>query len=326
VRRRNFITLLGSAAAWPIAAWGQQPSMPVIGWLSSAAAADWPDMVDAFREGLKDTGYIDGRNVRIEFRWAEGVNERLQDLAADLVRQRVSVIFTSGGHLSALAAKAATTSIPIVFVSGNDPIEFGLVRSLSRPEGNLTGLSMIASALGPKQLSLLRELVPKAAKVALIANPANPNGKVLAEQLQTAARDLGIQFETLMVSGERGLDAAFAALATSRADGLIVANDTFLRSLTSQFAALAERHSIPAIYPYREWVAGGCLISYGPSLTREMHGGGVYTGRVLNGAKPSDLPVLQPTTFDLVINLKAAKALGLNVPPTLLARVDEVIE
>ena len=327
MKRREFIALLGGmVAAAPLSALAQQPAMPVIGWLSSASAGDFEDILAAFRQGLKEGGYEEGRNVAIEYRWAANVFDRLPALAADLVRQRVTVIVTTGLHLPAQEAKAATTTIPIVFMSGNDPVEFGLIKSLSRPEGNVTGVSMVASSLGPKQLGLLRDLAPKATAFALITSPANPNSKALVEGLQAAAGAHGIRLESLTASTEREIDAAFDALIARRAEALVVANDTFLRSRTEQIVALAARHAIPAIYPFRQYVAAGGLVSYGTSLTHAIREVGIYTARILGGAKPAELPVLQPTKFELVINLKTAKALGLTIPSGMLAIVDEVIE
>jgi putative ABC transport system substrate-binding protein len=284
-------------------------------------------LLAAFRQGLKDGGYEEGRNVTIQYRWAEGAFNRLPALAADLVRQKVNVIVTSGLHLAAQEAKSATSTIPIVFMSGNDPIEFGLVKSLSRPDGNLTGVSMVASSLGPKQLGLLRDLVPKATVFALITNPNNPNSKLLVETLQKTSDGLGIRLETLTADGtERDIDAAFEAIAARRAEGLVLANDTVIRSRTDQIVALAARRAIPVVYPFRQYAAAGGLMSYGTSLTHAIREVGIYTAKVLGGAKPSDLPILQPTTFELVINLRTAKALGLAIPSGMIAIADEVIE
>src|ERR1051325_5099484 len=263
MRRREFITLLGGAsAAWPIMARGQQAAMPVIGWLSSASARDFGDILAAFRQGLKNGGYEEGRNVTIQYSWAEGAFDRLPALAADLVRQKVNVIVTSGLHLAAQEAKEGTSTIPIVFMSGNDPREFGLVKSLSRPDGNLTGVSMVASSLGPKQLGLLRDLVPKATAFALITNPNNPNSKLLVETLQKTSDALGIRLETLTAGGtERDIDDAFEALAARGAEGLVLANDTVIRSRTDQIVALAARRAIPVVYPFRQYAAAGGLMS-----------------------------------------------------------------
>ena len=328
MKRREFITLLGGAAAtWPRAAHAQQPAMPVIGFLSTASAADWmTDLVVAFRQGLKEAGYVEGQNVAIEYRWAEGKFDRLPAMAADLVQRRVNVIFASGLHLAAQAAKAATSSIPIVFLSGNDPVEFGLVASFNRPGGNITGLSMVSSSLGPKQLTLLRELAPRAAALGLIVNPANPNAKALEKQLGDASRTLGVRLDVLTASNAGDIDAAFAALVERKAGGLVMANDTVLRGHTDQIVGLAARHAIPTIYPFRQFVAAGGLMSYGTSLTHEMREGAIYTAKILKGAKPADLPVLQPTKFEFVINLKTAKALGLAIPSGVLAIADEVLE
>jgi putative ABC transport system substrate-binding protein len=325
VRRRDILCAIAAIGVWPLGARAQQP-MPVVGFLSNAFVAQWGDLVEAFRQGLREGGYEEGRNVAIDYRFAEGVDAKLPALAAELIQKKVSVIFTSGGLPPTQTAKAATSTIPIVFVSGNDPVEFGLVKSLSRPEANLTGISMVASSLGPKQLGLLRELVPKAATVGLIINPGNPNAKALTDTLQTAAQALGIGLEVLTASTARELDAAFDTLVARKAEGLVVANDTVLRSHTEQFVNLAARHAIPVIYPYTQFVAAGGLMSYGTSLTHSNREGAIYVSRILKGAKPNDLPVLQATKFELFINLKAAKALGITIPSGMMAIADQVID
>ena len=327
MKRREFLGVLGgAAAAWPLAAHAQKPALPVIGFLSNGFGAKWGDLIEGFRQGLKDGGYVEGRNVAVEYRFAEGVDAKLPALVAELIAKKVSVIFTAGGLPPAQTAKAATSTIPIVFVSGNDPVEFGLVKSLSRPEANLTGISMVASSLGPKQLSLLRDLVPKASTFGLIINPENPNAKALTDTLLTASQSLGVRLEVLAASSARELDAAFDAAAARKAQGLVVANALLLRIHTDQIVTLAARHSIPVIYPYRQFVDGGGLMSYGTSLKHSHRQGAVYLTQILNGAKPADLPVQQVTKFELFINMKTAKALGIAIPSGMIAIADELIE
>jgi putative tryptophan/tyrosine transport system substrate-binding protein len=327
MRRRNFIALLGSAAvAWPLAARAQQPAMPVVGVLSARSAADSAQLLVAYRRGLREAGYVEGQNVLAEFRFAEGNYDRLPALAADLVRRQVSVIAAISGTPAAFAAKAATSVIPIVFANGSDPIEFGLVTSLNRPGANLTGVTFLAMATVAKRLGVLRELVPTATAIAYLANPSNQLAKAETKETENAARTLGLRFHVLNASAEHDIDRAFASVVQDRVGALVVGSDTFLSSRKEQLILLADRHAIPTMYYEREFAAAGGLISYGTDFADSYRQAGDYTGRILKGAKPGDLPVLQPTKFELVINLKTAKALGLEVPPMLLARADEVIE
>jgi putative ABC transport system substrate-binding protein len=280
----------------------------------------------AFRQGLNETGYVEGQNVAIEYRWAEGQYDRLPALAADLARRQVAVIVATGGNAPALAAKAATANIPIVFVTGGDPVKAGLVVNLNTPGGSVTGVSMIYSALVPKRLELLHKLVAKVAGIGALVNPNYPEADLQRQELQEAAKAIGQQIRIVNAGTERDIDAAFATLAQRRIDGLLVANDPFFESSRNQIAALAARHAIPAIYSGREYVSAGGLMSYGASVSDAIHQAGIYTGKILSGAKAADLPVMQPTRFEFVINLKTARALGLDLPPTLLALADEVIE
>jgi len=326
INRREFITLLGGAAvAWPLAARAQQPAMPVIGFLHSSSPE--PYRLRAFRQGLKDAGFIEGENVAIEYRWADSQIDRLPALAAELVQRRVAVIAASGGTPSILAAQAATTTIPIVFALAEDPVRLGLVASLARPSGNLTGINFFGTELAAKRLELLRELVPGAIRIAVLVDPTNAtNTETTVRGVEAAARAKGLQIQVLNASNSREVDATFATLASERPDALLVGSTAFLADRRVQLAQLAARHAVPAIYVDRQFAEVGGLMSYGASLGDAFRQVGVYSGRILKGAKPADLPVLQSTKFELVINAPTARMLGLTVPPTLLATADEVIE
>jgi ABC-type uncharacterized transport system substrate-binding protein len=325
IGRRKFIAALGgTAVAWPLAAHAQQP-MPVVGYFYPSTPEAGADLVAAFRKGLSETGYVEGRNVTIEYAWAHNESSRVPELAAELVRRRVSVIVAATLN-TALAVKAATTTIPIVFNATGDPITTGLVASLNRPGGNATGISSLGGELGSKRFGLLRELVPKAARFALLVNTRARYAQSMIEETQAAASAIGGQFEAFTADTAREIDAAFASLTQKRAEALVVGLSALFVSRRVQMTTLAAQHRLPTIYALRDFVEAGGLMSYGPSLTDSHRQVGIYTGRILKGARPADLPVLQPTKFELVINLQTARALGIEVPPTLLARADEVIE
>lgn len=328
MQRREFITLVGgaAAAAWPVAVRAQQSALPVIGFLHSASANAYAPMMAAFRKSLSEAGYVEGQNVAIEYRWAQGQFDRLPDLAADLVRHQVSVIFAGGGLDPSLAAKAATSKIPIVFANGTDPVEAGLVSSFDHPGANVTGITFLLNTLGPKELEVLYELVPKAALVAALINPKSSTAASQLKDLQDTALALGRQLRIFHASSEREIDAVFASLAQLQLGGLVIGADAFFFSRRDQFVTLVTRSSIPTIYPWREAVVAGGLASYGSSITDAYRLAGIYTGRILKGDKPASLPVQQSTKTELVINLKTAKALGLNIPNTIIGRADELIE
>jgi putative ABC transport system substrate-binding protein len=327
MNRREFISLLGcSAAAWPLAASAQQPTMPVVGFLNSNSLEAWAPYVAAFRQGLKETGYVEGQNVTIEYRWAEGQYDRLPSLAAELVQQKVTIIAATGTP-PALAAKDATTTIPIVFSTGGDPVKLGLVASLSRPGGNVTGSTQLSVELGAKRLELARELFPGATTVALLVNPTNPLAATLSKDLQAVADTVGVRLHIVHASTEADFEAAFARAAQLRAAALVIGSaDPWFGSYSAQLGALALRHSVPAIYQTREFAAAGGLMSYGGSITDTYRLAGVYAGRILKGEKPADLPVQQASKVDLYINMKTARALGITIPLPLSGRADEIFE
>jgi putative ABC transport system substrate-binding protein len=325
--RRKFISLLAGAAAWPVVARAQQLAMPVIGFLHPQSPEGYVEPMRAFRQGLKDVGYVEGENVAIEYRWADNQSDRLPALAADLVRRRVGVIAAIGGPLSALAAKAATKTIPIVFNVGDDPVQRGLVASLARPGGNMTGVNFLSTELAAKRLELLRELVPGTGRVAVLVNPANaPNTELTLRDMEAAARSIGLRYQVLNADTPREIDAAFESMARERPDALFVALTPFFIARRIQLVQLAAFHRIPAAYGLRDFAEGGGLMSYGASLSEAYHQVGVYAGRILKGAKPADIPVMQSTKLELAINHQTARMLGLTVPDKLLATADEVIE
>jgi putative ABC transport system substrate-binding protein len=327
IARRDFITLVGGAAVgWPLAARAQQPAMPVIGFLHGTSPETNMDRLRGFHRGLKDTGYVEGENVTIVYRWAENRIDRLPELAADLVRRQVAVIAAVGGPAAVLAAKGATTTIPIVFNINEDPVRLGFVASLSRPGGNLTGINFLSGELVAKRLELLRELVRAVSRLAVLVNPSTGNAETIVKDLETAARAIGAQTQVFNASSGREIDTAFAALVSERPDALFVGPDPFFLSRRVQLVNLASRHAMPATYSTRDFAEAGGLMSYGTNLTDIYRQAGVYTGRILKGAKPVDLPVLQATKFELVINAQTARMLGLTVPDKLVALADEVIE
>jgi putative ABC transport system substrate-binding protein len=326
MRRREFISLLGGAAAWPVVARAQQGAMPVIGFLSGRSIGSDSHLVAAFRQGLKETGYVEGLNVAIEFRWAEGQFDRLRALAADLVGRQVAAIFAGGMDIAIRAVRTAVTTTPIVFATGGDPVELGLVESFNRPGGNATAVTVIAAALLPKRLELLRELVVSSTVVAVLVNPNDPNAASYTRDVEAAARTFGLQVRVVHAGTEGDFDTALAALVNAGANALVVTTNALFINRREKIVALAARYTVPAIYDRREYAAAGGLMSYGASIIDQYRQSGVYIGKILRGAKPADLPAMQPTKFEFVINLKTANTLGLTVPPTLLATADEVIE
>jgi putative tryptophan/tyrosine transport system substrate-binding protein len=326
LKRREFITVIGGmAAAWPLVAGAQQPAMPVVGWLSSASPNGSSNFTAAFRAGLAETGYVEGQNVTIEYRWAENHNDRLTSLVVDLVNKRVAVIVASAIRAT-LAAKSATTQIPIVFATANDPVQFGLVASFNRPGGNITGVAYLTAELGEKRLAILHDLIPRANVFGVIVNPNNANAESNVKNLQGAALAIGAQSVIANAATEDDFDAAISMLVRQRVQAALVLNDPLFTDRRDRLVSLVTRHEIPAIYPLREFVDAGGLMSYAASVADAHRQAGVYAGRILKGAKPADLPVVQPTKFELVINLKTAKALGLQIPDKLLALADEVME
>jgi putative ABC transport system substrate-binding protein len=326
MKRREFITLLGcSATAWPLVVRAQQSAIPVVGFLGSRASGDDPQLLIAFRKGLKETGYVEGQNLAIEYRWADGQYDRLPGLAADLAGRQVLVIVANGP--AALAAKTATVAIPIVFTVGSDPVEVGLVSNLNKPGGNLTGSSILDVELGPKRLEILHALVPKSPAFAALVNPTDPaRAKIISTNLRAAARTLGLQLHVLNASTEREFDTVFTTLTKLGAGGMVIGGDPFFNSRGEQLGALSSRRAIPTIYQFRAFAGAGGLVSYGANLVESYYTSGVYTGRILKGEKPGDLPVQRATTVELIINLKTAKALGITIPLDLAGRADELIE
>jgi len=326
MRRREFISLLGGATTtWPLAARAQQPTMPVVGFLSGASSRG-ERSVAAFREGLREGGFVEGRNVKIEYRWADYHYERLPELAADLVTRRVALIAAAGGSPAALAAKSATTTIPIVFQIGVDPVKAGLVSSLNQPGGNITGFANLALEVGPKRLELLHRLVPNATNIAVLVNPARSNVEAETKDMQSAANKLGLQLNVLYASTERDFDKVFATSVQLRAGGVVISGDPFFNTRSEELAAMAIHYMVPAIYQFHEFAAAGGLVSYGSSIKNTHREAGIYTARILKGEKPADLPVQEPSKVELIINLKTAKTLGLEIPPSILTSADEVIE
>jgi putative ABC transport system substrate-binding protein len=325
LKRREFVTLAGAAAAWPLVARAQQPAMPVVGFLNSGSATEWAHLVAAFKGGLNELGYAEGKSVAVEYRWAQGENDRLPGLAADLVRRQVAVI-AAFGPPAAEAAKAATATIPIVFTAGTDPIDLGLVTNFRRPTGNVTGFNIFAEVLTPKRQELLHELVPAAPLVAMLVNPKSPQTQSELRNVQAAADILGQPVRIFSVGSDREIDAAFATIIDQRISGLLVQPDQFFTGRRDQLVLVTTRHAIPTIFGWREFAIAGGLISYGTSLRAAYRQVAIYTGRILKGEKPPDLPVQQATGFEMVVNLKAAKAIGVTIPTAILLRADEVIE
>src|SRR5579871_650302 len=327
MRRRDFINVLsGTIAAWPLAASAQQPAMPVVGYLSSGTSAGFAPFLGAFKQGLSEAGYVEGRNVAFQYRWAEGQEDRLRALVADLVSRQVAVIVATGGLHPAVVAKAATSTIPIVFTGGGDPVKYGLVASLARPGGNATGAINFSPVVTAKRLELLRELLPTGSTIAVLSNPTYPNNEAVLREVQEAARAIGQLIHVVNASSERDFDAAFADIMQHQASALFVIADPLYTSRRARLVALAAQNAIPASYAFRDFPLAGGLMSYGADLLDVHRQAGVYTGRILGGAKPADLPVLQPTKFNLVVNRKTANALGLEIPSKILALADEVIE
>ncbi|MFL6931079.1 MAG: ABC transporter substrate-binding protein [Xanthobacteraceae bacterium] len=326
MRRRAFIQALGGAAAWPLPLSAQQPAMPVVGFLNTASPAPFNHLVAAFRSGLEEAGFVEGRNVALEFRWADGRYERLPALAAELVQRSVAVLATSGGDPALLAARAATTTIPIVFLIGSDPVELGYVASFNKPGGNLTGVHQLTAMLGAKRLGLLREVAPRAALMGVLINPSFPPAAAMLKDAEKAAASLGIRVLALNATTESEFEPAFSTLAREQASALLIGADPFFNSRRDLLVALAARYRVPTIYEFREFALAGGLMSYGTSLSDSYRQAGNYAGRLLKGARPAELPIVQSSKFELVVNLKTAKALGLEVPPGLLTAADEVIE
>jgi putative ABC transport system substrate-binding protein len=326
MRRREFTVLVGGTAAWPFAARAQQVGMPVIGFLNSGSTEQFTRLLRAFHNGLEEAGFVAGQNVSIEYRWADNERDRLRPMADDLVRRQVRVIAATGGSPSALAAKAATSIIPIVFAIGVDPVQVGLVSSLNRPGGNVTGATMLAVDLGSKRLELLREVIPGARVIAALVNPTSPGAAIVLKDLQATADALGLEVHILNAASEREFETVFSDLSKLRAQGLVIGADPLFNNQSQQLAALAMRHAVPAIYQFHEFTEAGGLMSYGGSIADAYRQAGVYTGRVIKGERPADLPVQQSTKVELILNLKTAKALGIEIRPTVLARADEVIE